>query len=221
MRKKDLLLPAAALLTIAVTVAGILVISSDPPAVELYRIGYFGSVGDVALLWQMAVPPVILLLITLGVALDKTFIRVVSAVLAIAALLARARGYVGIFNESGVGKMIEGGFNTAIYAVFIASQVFAAAAVFLLLFSEREKRLKIFKRIDFIGSLVFAAFYLLASAVALLFVLTENVSTQNIALFCLSALADGLWFLVFAFASRVRFNAAIANCVEFDNLVNK
>ena len=219
MKKKALFLPAAALLYAAAVIVGIITVSADPPLMELYRIGYYGALGDTSLLWQLIALPAVFFILSLGVALKKGFIRIPALILVMAAAVARVRGYIGLFNETDIDKMLSGGFNIAVYVVFVASQIFLFAAAFLLFFGEKAKRLKVFKRIDFIGSIVFAAFYLLAAAVALLFLLTETVSLQNIALFGLSSASDGVFFLLFAFAAKARFDAAIADCVEFDALM--
>ncbi|MBQ2945093.1 MAG: hypothetical protein IJD95_00830 [Clostridia bacterium] len=220
MKKKSLILLIASAAYLLISVGAVALAYFKEPIMEMYRIGYLGVSDSDGVLLQLLLMPAAAFLLTAAVWSNKSRFKVPVLLASIVLAIFRFICYIGVFNESEIGKILEGGFNTVMYAVFTASAAFLIITLFMSLF-EGERFLNIYKRVTFIGGIVFAAFFALWFLITLIFCLTAGEGLENLWLLAVSCFVDGVFFILFAFIARLRADMALEDINYFRDLMKK
>ncbi len=220
MKKKNLLLLIFAAVYLLLSVGAVAIAYYNFPVMEMYRIGYVGVSDSDGVLFQLLLMPLSAILLTLAVWSDKARFKVPAVLGTLVLAIFRFVCYLGVFNENEIGKILEGGFNTAIYVLFTASSVYLVITAFMSLF-EGEKFLKIYKKITFAGGILLTSFFALWFVLTLLFCLTTGDGVENLWLLAMSCLVDGIYFIIFAFISKNRADMALEEMNYFKDLMKK
>ena len=218
MKKKHLTLFLITIGYFLLSVGAVFLAYFNFPIMEMYRIGYVGVSDSDGVLLQLLLMPLSAVLLTLAIQSEKARFKVPAVLATFVLAVFRFICYMGVFNENEIGKILTGGFNSVMYVIFTASSVFLVITAFMSLF-EGEKFLNIYKKITFIGGIIFTAFFALWFFLTLLFCLGEAEGVENLWLLAASCFIDGVYFIIFALICKNRADIALEELNYFRELM--